>query len=95
MEQDRVGRFTPHMERSKRKRQVEALVALAHLKGSKSTCASIARRIGLRPSTHLRKLMNEIVRDGRLTSVEIQYRGNIKAVLYKPNECTRSNPRWW
>lgn len=57
---DRAGLYRKRFHRDERKRQIkEYITQLSGLRGY-TTTTSIARRMGLTPSSHLRKMLDEL-----------------------------------
>lgn len=71
---------------SRAERQTMIIQTLAvdvqHGRAPRCTVASMARRLGLEPSTHLRNIMNEMVKDGRLNAVSQPHRPNRDKWVY-------------
>ena len=82
---------------SRAERQTMIIQTLAidvqHGRPPRCTVASMARRLGLEPSTHLRKIMGEMVEQGRLWAVSVYHRENRDKVIYSLPPGSYKEPR--
>lgn len=87
----------PNKAYSRAERQTMIIQTLAidvqHGREPRCTVASMARRLGLEPSTHLRKIMNEMVEDGRLNAVSQPHRPNRDKWVYLLPRGSYQEPR--
>lgn len=65
-----------------RKCQIISHLYLAWLQGRKLTVNQIADRVGLKPSSHLRKMLYEMVTQGTITVQIVSHRPNMNKSLF-------------
>lgn len=77
-----------YVDRAGRKDQIYAVLSAVN---RSMTVREVAHCLHLSVSTHLRKIMNEMVEDKELFKVEAQHRPNAVKVLYSVNDFSQNS----
>jgi hypothetical protein len=75
-----------YARRHQRKNEVLQVMYQAWLQGRRLTTHDIADRVGLRPSQHLRAILNEMVVEGVLSAFPVPHRPHVTKIVYSMNK---------